>query len=57
LVTGKVTPDKVAPKEPTMETILMMREIAGNSENRNNPKACVATTKSAVSIFINNQLP
>ena len=45
--TGKVTPDKVAPKEPTMETILMIREIAGNSENRNNPNACVATPNAA----------
>ena len=32
-------------------------DIAGNSENKNSPKACVAMMKSTVMIFINHQLP
>ena len=30
--TGKVTPDKVAPKEPTIDTTLMTKPKTGNSE-------------------------
>ena len=57
LGTGKVTPDKVAPREPTIETTLITNDIAGNSENKNSPKACVAMMKSTVMIFISHQLP
>lgn len=33
--TGKVTPHKVAPSEPTIDTTLITIAIAGNNENRN----------------------
>ena len=55
--TIKVTPDKVAHNEPTIETTLITREPAGNRENMNNPRACVAITKSTVIMFISHQLP
>ena len=42
--TGKVTPHKVAPSEPTIDTTLITIAIAGNNENRNTANACVATT-------------
>lgn len=53
----KSYPDKVAPKEPTIDTMLIISEMAGNNENRNNPNDCVAIMKSIVIIFISHQLP
>ena len=44
---GKVTPESVAPSEPTIDTTLMTIPIAGKSENRNTAKHYVATTNRA----------
>ena len=41
---GKVTPDKVAPNDPTIDTILIMILIAGKMEKRNTANACEAIT-------------
>ena len=46
-----------SPQRTTIETTLITNDIAGNSENKNSPKACVAMMKSTVMIFINHQLP
>lgn len=54
--TGKVTPHKVAPSEPTIDTTLITIAIAGNNENRNTANACVATTnKIAVKSMARNR--
>jgi outer membrane protein TolC len=41
----------------TLNQLQLQQHIAGNSENKNSPKACVAMMKSTVMIFINHQLP
>ena len=46
--TGNVTPDRVAPSDPTIEAMLMMMLSAGKSENMKTPNACVATMNRAV---------
>jgi hypothetical protein len=48
---GKVTPDSVAPNEPTIDTILIIMLMAGNRENRKTPKACVAIMKRIIDRF------
>ena len=53
---GKVTPDKVAPSEPTIDTILIIILIAGNRENRKTANACVAITNRTLVRF-NGQNP
>ena len=57
MATGKVTPDNVAPSEPTIDTMLMMSATAGNREKMNSASAWVAITKSTVIVFISSQLP
>ena len=57
LGTGKVTPDKVAPNEPTIDTMLIMSATAGKREKMKSANACVAMTKRTVIAFINSQLP
>ena len=54
--TGKVTPHKVAPSEPTIDTTLITIAIAGNNENRNTANACVATTNK-IAVKFNGQKP
>ena len=53
---GNVTPDKVAPSEPTIDTTLITIAIAGNNENRNTANACVATTNK-IAVKFNGQKP
>ena len=53
---GKVTPESVAPSDPTIEAILMMMLIAGKIEKMKTPSACVATTNSTAVRF-NGQKP
>ena len=53
---GKVTPDKVAPNDPTIDTILIMILIAGKRENRKTASACVAITN-RIEVRFNGQNP
>ena len=55
--TGKVTPHKVAPSEPTIDTTLITIAIAGNNENRNTANACVATTNKIAVKFNGIRVP
>ena len=45
--TGNVTPERVAPNEPTIDTTLIMILNAGNREKRNTANAYVESTNNA----------
>ena len=53
---GNVTPDKVAPSEPTIDTILIMMLIAGKGEKRNTARAWDAITN-RTEVRFNGQNP
>ena len=53
---GNVTPERVAPNEPTIETTLIIKLSAGNKENRNTANACEAITNK-IAVRFNGQKP
>ena len=49
--TGNVTPERVAPNEPTIDTTLIMILNAGNREKRNTANACGESTYNSLVRF------
>ena len=54
--TGKVTPDSVAPSEPTIDTILIMILSTGKTEKMKTANACVETTNK-IAVRLSGQKP
>ena len=54
--TGKVTPARVAPNEPTIDTTLIIRLNAGKMAYRNKAKACVAGMNKMVTPWMTQRL-